>query len=295
LLLFLQAHGRYPTVRYASELLAGSGYVAVAADLPGHGQSPGLTGYLPDAESVVALGVRIVEHACRRHQRHRSGNNLPLFLVGSSMGGTIALAVAQRIQQQQNERGTTAVTESSQDGSSATSTARADELPPSTVSGVALLAPMLQLKVSSLEKYLLWGLAMVGPTWEVIPSAAASMDKQYRDETKRRECETDPFRNTTGRIRAGSAYTCVELCSTVRGSFPRVTVPFLVMVADQDAVVDSQGSVELFEQAPSKDKQMKRYESLHGLLCEPSPLVDTIHKDFLQWIQERTPPSPKPS
>lgn len=42
------AHGRYPTVRYAAEWLATNHqYIVVAADMPGHGQSAGLRGYLP--------------------------------------------------------------------------------------------------------------------------------------------------------------------------------------------------------------------------------------------------------
>jgi alpha-beta hydrolase superfamily lysophospholipase len=196
------------------------------------------------------------------------------------MGGTIALSVAQRLQQ-------------SSEGAPMTRDGATPDRHDPVVSGVVLLAPMLKLKVSTVERYLLWGLASVGSTWEVIPSTSTSMEKQYRDESKRSECETDEFKNTTGRIRVGSASTCVELCSSMQESFSAVTVPFLVMVADQDVVVDSEGSIQLFEGASSKDKQMKRYDALHGLLCEPMPLVGTIQDDLLRWIQDRTPPSEK--
>lgn len=272
----LQAHGLYPTVRYASEILVREGYVVFAADMPGHGKSPGLPGYLPGAEELVKLGTGIAKYALQ--QSSDSGSKpLPLFLVGSSMGATIALAVAQTLQ---DESAITTDNDGAGDPISASC----------PVAGVALLAPMLKLRVGELERHLLHGLALAIPTWEVIPSTATSADKQYRDPSKRDECESDPYKNTTGKIRVMSAYTCVDLCRSVQESFARTSVPFLVMVADQDVVVDSQGSLDLFELSSSKDKELKRYDALHGLLCEPPPLIETIQSDFLQWIRARTPP-----
>jgi hypothetical protein len=57
----------------------------------------------------------------------------------------------------------------------------------------------------------------------------------------------------------------------------------------EDCVVNNEGDFKLYEQSPSTtDKTMKRYAALHGLLCEPSPLVDTIQNDILEWIRARS-------
>merc|ERR1719401_2122760 len=90
------AHSRYATVRYAAELLSKQ-YCVLAADLPGHGESPGSRGYIASADDLIDAGMTVARHAATAHCIHStgkdSGGDLPLFLVGSSMGGTIALAV----------------------------------------------------------------------------------------------------------------------------------------------------------------------------------------------------------
>jgi alpha-beta hydrolase superfamily lysophospholipase len=252
------AHGLYPTVRYAAELLSGSdNYGVVAVDFRGHGQSPGLRGYLPGRDVLIEDGVAIAKYA--QSQYNKDGDkNKKCFLLGSSMGGTIALNVAQAMKD---------------DGS---------------IAGVALLAPMLQLSVSAPARSLLWALSYVLPTWQVIPSSSSNAEKQYRDATKRKECEDDEFTTHGGKICVGSASTCVELASCIQDQFASITTPFLVLVADEDLIVNNQGSIDLYEKSPAADKTMKRYPALHGLLCEPSPLVETIHADLLEWIRARS-------
>lgn len=86
-----------------------------------------------------------------------------------------------------------------------------------------------------------------------------------------------------------SASTLVELANvTVGEHFGDVTVPFLCMVAKEDVVVKNEGSYRLMKEAASTDKKLKEYDALHGLLCEPKPLIDEIHRDLLAWITERS-------
>jgi acylglycerol lipase len=151
------AHGKYPTVRYAAELLAAHSYVVVAADMPGHGKSQGTRGYLPGAISAIQYGLAIAEYATKIFDSEAVA--VPIFLVGSSMGGTIALSVA-------NELG-------------------------NKVTGVVLLAPMLAINVGEPARYLLKALSSLVPTLKVIPSSSTSSEKQYRDPVKRKECEDD--------------------------------------------------------------------------------------------------------
>lgn len=247
------AHGLYPTVRYAAERLAASNYIVVAPDLPGHGASEGLSGYISSASALLDAGVEIAQHVKKTHEGVDK-----FFLLGSSMGGTISLAVAQKMAQANNN---------------------------SSITGVVLLAPMLMLSVGDPARYLLSGLAMLPfvSTMALIPSNSTSSEQQYRDPEKRKECSEDSL-SYSGNLRIGSACACVEMAAHVQSQFNSIEVPFLLMVADQDVVVKNQGSFDLMEQSPSKDKTMKQYPALHGLLCEPKPLVDQVQDEMVEWM-----------
>ena len=287
----LLAHGLYPTVKYAAECLALSSssssssnhnnnhnLVVVSVDLPGHGRADGLRGYLSSADQLLQDAVAICNYA-RKEFLPQGGRGGKVFLIGSSMGGTIALNVASKLQS------TTTAAGSDDDNDDA-----------GVVAGVVLLAPMLRLSVSSLEHTLLGGLATLFSTWQIIPSSSSSPEKQYRDETKRAECQNDEFSTVGGGakkcIRVGSAYTCVSLAQQMTADFYASLhkIPLLIMVADEDVVVNNQGSLDLMEHAVNcPDKMIKHYPALHGLLCEPSPLVEEIEKDMVEWVQARIP------
>jgi alpha-beta hydrolase superfamily lysophospholipase len=248
------AHSQYPTVSYASNLLANSGFVVYALDLPGHGMSPGIRGYLTGVKDLIEDGVAVAKHA--KYDASSAGIELPLFLLGSSMGGAIALKVA-------------------------------ENLDVDFVRGVVMLAPMISLKVSSVERTALSFLSWFVPSVPLIPSSATSPAKQYRDAKKRAECEADEL-SYSGKLRAASALTCVDLALDISESFEKISVPFLCMVADEDVVVDNSRIDELMEKSKSKDKTLKRYPALHGLLCEPLPLIGEIENDLIEWMVKKS-------
>lgn len=250
------AHGLYPTVRYAANALHSiAGVQVVSFDLRGHGRSKGLAGYLPSAKELLLEAVAIAHYVHERFVITNTTTNRKFFLVGSSMGGAIALGVSQTIQL--------------------------------SLDGIILMAPMLQLSVSPLERTLLYGLACILPAVSCIPSkSSSSAALQYRDPIKRQECEQDAFVTTASTIRAGSACTCVELTHLL--DFTQITAPLLILVADEDVIVQNAGAERLMEQAiHSVDKTLFRYPALHGLLCEPRPLLDEIEHDLIEWVQKR--------
>merc|ERR1712166_191562 len=57
------AHGSYPTVRYAAEVLAAAGYVVVAADMRGHGKSSGEAGFVASADQLISDAVDLATYA----------------------------------------------------------------------------------------------------------------------------------------------------------------------------------------------------------------------------------------
>jgi alpha-beta hydrolase superfamily lysophospholipase len=300
------AHGLYPTVRYAAEALCRRlNCIVIAPDLPGHGKSEGLKGYLSSSKDTIACAVEIAQW-CRDWQEKQNcsetttGNSTDTiatdtekgknasktssswFLVGSSLGGNIALRVAQEWKKEQ------------------------------PIAGVVLLAPMLSLSVSPWEQWLLKGMAHILPTLQIIPRSS-SPEKQYRDPVKCQECidddnaqnaaasgmtstklqshddasETTPHHRRKTWLRVGSAQTCVELASEISSLFPVMDFPWLCLVANQDAIVDSKGAMTFMESSPSKDKTIKHYDALHGLMCEPKPLLDEIEGDMCDWISAR--------
>lgn len=197
------------------------------------------------------------------------------------MGGALALAVAQRMTHGSGGGRSSSSSSSDHQGNIHTASEQTR-----AVDGVVLLAPMLRLGVGSLAQSLLDGLTLVVPTWKLIPSSSTSAGDQYRDPDRRRECEEDPFITPGGTIRVGSAHTCVQLTQKLQRQFGSITNPLLILLADGDVVVKNEGAEELMEEAASVDKTLRRYPALHGLLCEPKPLRDTIEKDIVDWIHQ---------
>lgn len=248
----------------------------MSVDFRGHGKTPGLPGYVDGPHQILDDGVAFAKYAQSLYDfdsddrsNGKDGKNIKLFFVGSSMGGAIALAVAEQLSRRDDDRLTPA--------------------------GIVMLAPMLRLSVGSMERVALQALYSIGlGSWQVIPSSSTNDEKQYRDPVRRKECEEDEcvvaYRANSGggsTIRVGSAYSCVEITNMVQQKFAEMDFPLLIMVGDEDVVVNNQGSLDLMEQATSQDKTLKRYPALHGLLCEPSPLVDTIQSDMLDWVVSR--------
>jgi acylglycerol lipase len=263
------AHGAYPTVRYAAEFLAEAGYVVVATDFPGHGQSEGIRGYLKSVSDLIDHGVAQTHHAMSLFQEDSNNTatniatstTLPLVLCGSSMGGAIALSVAYQLKQDESYQGKEPL--------------------------IILMAPMLKLNVSAVERTALQCLSWVVPTVPLIPSSATDSIQQYRDETKRIECESDEWTVSGTKLRVASALTCVDVTWNLQDNFASITNPYLLLIADEDVVVNNEGSEEFFQTSPSNDKTKKNYPALHGLLCEPSPLFEEIKGDILHWLCER--------
>ena len=201
------AHARFPTVRYAAELLALQGDVVYSLDFPGHGASPGTRGLVRSSEQLTTIGRAMARWATAA----QPGRALVLF--GSSMGGAIALNVCRR--------------------------------EPGIVATCVVAAPMLGIAPASLppvwQQNLLWGLAWLAPAAAVLPQANQSdLSQQYRDPVRRAEVAADELAYS-GWMRVGSACACLETAIELSEHFEEISTPFLCLAAGKDTVVDTAG------------------------------------------------------
>jgi acylglycerol lipase len=234
--------GRYA---WTAERLAERGYATYAIDHRGHGRSEGARAYLDRMDNVVADLDDLVHLAAERHP------DTPIFLLGHSVGGCVALAYA--IEHQ-------------------------DKL-----DGLLLSAPVAVLEAASPATRIAGRvLSVIAPRLGVYDIDSTTVS---RDPDVVRDYDADPL-NYHGKL---PARTVAELSSTV-GRFPeqlpRLTLPLLVMHGTADRLVPPAASDFVDARASSEDKTYIRYDGLfHEILNEPER--DRVVGDIADWLDER--------
>ncbi len=233
--------GRYAWV---GEQLAGRGYALYALDHRGHGRSGGTRAVIDRLERAVSDIETLRARASGRHP------GAPVFLLGHSMGGCLALAYALRHQDR--------------------------------LDGLALSGAVAAVETASpVERVLGAVLSAVAPAvgvFEVDPKLVS------RDPEVVRDYEQDPL-NHHGKL---PARTVAEITREVRGfhdRVPELRLPLLVMYGTADDLVVPDGSVMVHERAGSEDKRIIPYEGLyHEILNEPER--GRVVEDLVAWLDQ---------
>lgn len=90
----------------------------------------------------------------------------------------------------------------------------------------------------------------------------------------------------TGPIRVRTGHEILRLSSYLLKKMKSITVPFLVMHGTADRVTDPLASIDLYNVAASKHKDIRLYDGfLHDLLFEPEH--DEVAADVINWIKRR--------
>jgi len=236
--------GRY---RYVVERLVPEDVAVYAIDHRGHGRSSGRRAQIDRMAHVVADFDAFVRHA---HDEHPGR---PLFSLGHSMGGTVALAHA---------------------------VAHQDRL-----AGLALSSPLARVEAAPLPLRLVArALSVVAPDAGLYQVEGGAVS---RDPAEVEAYETDPL-VYRGKL---PARTLQELASTIGDlpdALPRLTLPLLVQIGTADGLVPPEGGRLVHARAGSGDKTLREYEGFaHELYNEPAGERERALDDLAEWLLAR--------
>jgi alpha-beta hydrolase superfamily lysophospholipase len=243
---YAEHSGRYAHVAAA---LSEAGYAVWALDHRGHGRSEGDRAIVTQFEHFVvdlASFVRLV--------REQSGD-LPLFILGHSMGGLISTHYAFDHQHQ--------------------------------LSGLILTGPAFKLDegVSPLLLAVSGLVSALAPNAKVAPFDASGVSRDVRVV----EAYMADELNYHGHVKARMGRELMLAGRGVLTRAPEITIPVLVVQGEADRLVSPAGTYAAFAAFASADKTLRKYpEAYHEVLNEPEQAeIIPLIREWLDAHRER--------
>ncbi|XP_069848130.1 monoglyceride lipase isoform X5 [Dipodomys merriami] len=239
--------GRYEDL---AQMLLRLDLLVFAHDHVGHGQSEGERMMVSDFQVFVRDVLQHVDLVQKDHPR------LPVFLLGHSMGGAIAILTAA-------ER-------------------------PSHFSGMVLISPLVVASPESATTFKILAakvLNLVMPNMSLGPIDSSVIS---RNKTEVELYNSDPLICRAG-LKVCFGIQLLNAVSRVERALPKLTVPFLLLQGSADRLCDSRGAYQLMGSARSLDKTLKIYEGAYHVLHKELPEVtDSVFQEINTWVSQRT-------
>jgi acylglycerol lipase len=236
---YAEHSGRY---RDLAERLLEAGFSVLLYDHRGFGRSPGPPAYVARIRGLVEDLASIVSRAEARWP------NRPVFMLGHSMGGLIALLCCL-------DHGTT------------------------HLAGLILTSPLLKTQESPLLQKVATVLGVLAPR---LPTVVLDRDAISRDETVVAEAKADPL-NYHGRLPARTGAEFVQGMKRASEEGHRLDLPLLLIHGTADTITDPQGSRDLYTTVSSQHKQLSLYEgSRHETFNDLDG--DRVVEGIVDWL-----------
>jgi alpha-beta hydrolase superfamily lysophospholipase len=220
------------------------GYAVYSFDLRGHGKSEGIRSYV-ERFSYYLDDLKIFCNIVREENKKAK-----IFLVGHSMGSTIAIAYA--IEHQ-------------------------SELNGLIVSGTTLKAGASINRVTILMAKIL---SILAPKMGV---SALDANLISRDKAVVDAYVHDPL-NYTGKLRARWGTELLKTMVRLQSKISELSLPILIMQGSADRISDPSSSTMLFDGVKSKDKTLKLYEGFyHEIFNDPER--QQVFLDMEAWLK----------
>lgn len=224
-------------------------YAVFAIDLRGHGQSDGPRGHIEQFQDYLDDVKTLITYI-----EDRSAN-VPLFLLGHSMGGLIALVYALTY--------------------------------PDDISAVIVSSPALRSRVEVPT----WKVTLGNLMSTLNPTMAMTTDLDpfalSRDERVVKAYQEDPLVHDQVTARWFTEF--MKASEWAMEEANRLAVPALILQGGSDQIVDPAGAREFFDRIGLEDKYYIEYEPLyHEIFNEPEHL--SVLGDVEAWLVPRLQP-----
>ncbi len=231
--------------RYAhvAQSLVEAGYLVVGFDLRGHGKSSGKRTYINSFQDYLNDLQAVLD---RVQETYR---DLPLFLLGHSMGGAI---VARFLIERKP-----------------------------AVAGAILSAPSVKISddISPFLQKISGIISAILPKLPVVKLDSASISK---DPAVVKAYDDDPL-NYRGGVLARTGAEMLNTTRVIQANAGAIDLPLLILHGSEDKLADVSGSKMLDEKVSSNDKTLKIYDGLfHEILNEPER--DQVKADIINWL-----------
>ncbi|MBN2284549.1 MAG: lysophospholipase [Deltaproteobacteria bacterium] len=235
--------GRY---RHVAEYLVGKGYGVHTFDLRNHGRSGSPTAYVRSFDDYLSdLEVFLERTAAREAGK-------PLFILGHSLGGTIATLYA--------------ITKKP------------------SVTGILLSGAALKT-TDDVPAILITLSGIIGAILPKLPTVKLDCTAVSRDPKVVKDYDADPL-NYRGGTPARTGAEFIKATRLIQEKMELFALPVLIMHGTVDRLADVEGSRQLYARAASSDKTLKLYEGLyHEILNEPEQ--KEVLKDIEDWLEAR--------
>lgn len=236
--------GRYAHVAQA---LGDEGCAVYAMDHRGHGKSGGPRAFVDRFANAVDDIDTVVELARKATPRK------PVFLLGHSMGGALALSYAIKHQ---------------------------TKLKALILSGPAVALDGAPPAIKPISKIL----SMIAPKLGMF---AVAPELVSRDPAVVADYASDPL-NAHSKVPARTLAEIVKFVELLPALLPALELPLLVMHGRDDKLAGVAGSQMVVDRVASKDKTFKIYEGLYHEIFNELPADRAIVlKDLTDWINAR--------
>uniref|UniRef100_A0A3P9BVB8 Monoglyceride lipase n=1 Tax=Maylandia zebra TaxID=106582 RepID=A0A3P9BVB8_9CICH len=238
--------GPYDEMHRTEKLLAG-----IAHDHVGHGQSEGDRMNIKDFQIYIRDSLQHIDLMKSHHP------DLPVFIVGHSMGGAISILTA-------CER-------------------------PGDFVGVVLIAPLVQMNPESATPFKVFMAKLLN---HMLPSLTmGSIESKWLSRDKRQvEAYDADELNYHGGMRVSFGMQLMAAVERMQREIPSISWPFLLLHGDADKLCDIRGSRMMYDNSPSTDKKIKIYEGgYHALHHDLPEVAESVLKELTTWITEHIP------